>query len=82
MIEVFRTNIDNYSQALHLKDVIEDRLGITVNFDLDDCDRILRTQSEDPISPSAVIALVQENGFAAEVLPDEVPGPTITVSAC
>lgn len=45
-----------------------------VNFDLGDCDNILRVKSfTEPIQSSLLIHLLNDLGFTAEVLPDEVP---------
>jgi len=43
------------------------------NFDLEDCDRILRvTSSTGPVEARRLIRLLKELGFNAEVLPDNV----------
>ena len=47
--------------------------GYTANFDLDDCDRILRVKSSaGSIHPDTLILLLKRFGFHAEVLPDEI----------
>lgn len=38
-----------------------------INFDLEDCDRILRVEAES-ISYQTIIELLNKNGFLAEVL--------------
>lgn len=38
-----------------------------INFDLDDCDKILRVEGEN-ICPEKIIAIVQNYGFRAEIL--------------
>ena len=76
MIEVFRTNVHTSDQAQMLIDrfhiVFED---YKVNFDLQDCDNILRIESfAGTVESKAVIDLLLSFGFMADVLPDEVPG--------
>ena len=44
------------------------------NFDLEDCDRILRIKSANGfVHTTPVIELLKYYGFSAEVLPDDVP---------
>ena len=72
MVEVFKTNVKNSTQA----DLLIDRfhelsIDYIVNFDLQDVDNILRVQSDtDPVNATLVIQLLEKFGFAAEVLPD------------
>jgi hypothetical protein len=72
MVEVFKTNVRNPAQA----DLLIDRfhelsIAYIVNFDLEDVDKVLRVQSDnDPVNATLVIQLLEEFGFAAEVLPD------------
>lgn len=73
MVEVFKTNVTSPAQAEILLVHIHRKLpGCQANFDLADCDRILRIEARGFIDPSTVLALLNELGFAAEVLPDEV----------
>lgn len=74
MVEVFKTNIENRKQAgLVLYCIHRKFREYAANFDLDDCDRILRVESRDKIQAPSLIQVVQALGFHAEVLPDE-PG--------
>jgi hypothetical protein len=74
MVEVFKTNVTDSRQAQLLVDAIQASFAnCTANFDLDDCDRILRVVSKSFVQQSAVIALLYGHGFHAEVLPDIVP---------
>jgi len=72
MIEVFKTNVKNPSAARMLTEVIEKRYSTyKANFDLADCDKILRIKSSShPIDIPQLIRLVNEFGYIAEVLPD------------
>lgn len=75
MIEVFKTNVNEPLQAALLVDNIHRTFeGYSANFDLDDCDNILRVASASgEVHTGAVIALLEDSGFVAEVLPDETP---------
>jgi hypothetical protein len=74
MVEVFKTNVRDRDQARMLLDRIHTTFtGYRANFDLDDCDNILRVKSATgPIQPSCLISLLKDLGVEAEVLPDEV----------
>lgn len=73
MIEVFKTNVKERSQAKMLVDQIHKIFeGHEANFDLEDCDKILRVKClSGYIQPSTFIRLLNDFGFHAEVLPDE-----------
>ena len=72
-IEVFKTNVDDLDQANWLVDQIERNFAnCKVNFDLDDCDRILRVVFEGQIQSDLLIDLLNNAGCMAEVLPDTV----------
>jgi len=48
--------------------------GYKANFDLDDCDKILRVKCLNGLVESySLISLLNDYGFNAEVLPDELP---------
>ena len=73
MIEVFKTNITNKDQALIVKKTIHGILpDCIVNFDLEDCDNILRVEHKGGLIDSALLVdFLQSFGCTAEVLPDE-----------
>ncbi len=73
-IEVFRTNVNDAASAKMLLSTIHDSFGqYTANFDLDDCDKILRVKSkEGVVDPTPLIQLLHAFGFEASVLPDEI----------
>ena len=75
MIEVFKTNVEHRMHALMLVEQIHKTFsGYRANFDLDDCDRILRVTSvTGSVEACGLIRLLEEQGFEAEVLPDIVP---------
>ncbi len=74
MIEVFKTNVAHDDEALILLEQMRTTFpGYKINFDLDDCDRILRIESPfERIDPSLWIELLRSNGFDGETLPDEI----------
>jgi hypothetical protein len=75
MIEVFKTNVKDKSQSQVLIELIHRVFpSYKANFDLDDCDRILRVCGiKNPLQAFQIINLLKDFGVHAEVLPDEVP---------
>jgi hypothetical protein len=68
MVEVFKTNVKNKSQARQiLKSLKKNFPQLKINFDLDDCDKILRVEGTD-ISTCAIIELMKSNQFLCEIL--------------
>lgn len=78
MVEVFKTNVNDKDLAFAMIELIHKTFeGYRANFDLDDCDRILRIEScENQIEPSMVINLLGDYGFQAEILDDLLLEPT------
>ena len=71
MIEVFITNISDPLQARMLIDRIHSSFkDYKANFDLEDCDRILRVSSTGAVQCSSLIDLLKHYGCTAEILPD------------
>jgi hypothetical protein len=68
MVEVFKTNVDD---KLNADNIIEELSKIfpsgIINFDLDDCDKILRVENEN-IIPQKVNEVLIAKGFRCEVL--------------
>lgn len=68
MVEVFKTNVEQIEQSQWLiNQIVRHIPNGTVNFDLEDCDKILRVEAES-ISNRTIIDLLNKNGFHAEVL--------------
>lgn len=66
--EVFRTNVEVESQSEELLALLREHFpGTRINFDLQDCDRILRVAG-DNIEPGRIIAMLNMNGFECQVL--------------
>ena len=67
-VEVFKTKVATPSQANALVAKIQTVFGFEqVNFDLEDCDRILRVEGPG-IDASAIILFLQSQGCQAEIL--------------
>ena len=77
MVEVFKTNVKDGGHAIQLLERIHAAFtGYKANFDLDDCDRILRVKAiSGSVEARRLIALLKELGCHAEVLPDIVNSP-------
>ena len=73
MIEVFKTDVSDGEAAKRLLlQLHENFKTYTANFDLEDCDLILRVQChEGLVCALSIIELLKKNGFHAEVLPDD-----------
>jgi NurA-like 5'-3' nuclease len=70
MIEVFRTNINKPSVAKNIrKQLIENFPESSFNFDIQDCDKILRVKSTNNINEK-VIDFIKSSGYLCEVLED------------
>lgn len=70
MIEVFKTNVADREIANMLIDQIHlTFIGYQANFDLEDCDKILRVRFDSGIvQPSLIISLLKYFKYEAEVL--------------
>jgi hypothetical protein len=73
MIEVFKTNVKETNRAKRLINLIHRSFaGYTANFDLDDCDNILRVKCETgTIHSSLLIHFLKNFGCEAQILPDD-----------
>ena len=70
MVYVFKTSVDTPKAIKQLKNQLNKLLKAAIwNFDLEDCDKILRIETETNIKEE-VVKLLQENGFICEELPD------------
>jgi hypothetical protein len=68
MVEVFKTNIDNRELAAQLRlELLELFPNTRINFDLEDCDKILRIESAECIAVE-IERIVLSKGFWCEVL--------------
>lgn len=68
MIEVFKTNVEEMEQSkMIVRKLLEHFPNSIINFDLEDCDKILRVHSSS-ISNNKIIELLNSHGFHCEVL--------------
>ena len=68
MVEVFTTGIENRHMAAMIQSALLQQFpDMEVNIDLDDCDRILRCESE-CIDTNAVIAIVKSHKIEIAIL--------------
>ncbi len=68
MIEVYKTNVQEIGQSLLIVEkLLEHFPNSHINFDLEDCDRILRVHASS-ISNQRIIELLDSYGFHCEVL--------------
>ena len=68
MVEVFKTNVQEFSQAQKLVALLSRHFpGSKINFDLDDCDKVLRVEGNN-LRIEKVMNLVMEKGFLCTVL--------------
>ena len=68
MVEVFKTNVEDAELAqLLIHKLLNYFSFFRVNFDLDDCDKILRVQGSD-ISPEKITELLIRENYQCQVL--------------
>lgn len=68
MIEVFKTNVQATEQAEELVSLLQQIFpGNKINFDLDDCDKVLRIEGKNFISCN-VMNILKERGFMCNLL--------------
>jgi hypothetical protein len=68
MIEIFRTNVVEPQHAEQLVAMLLEHFPDgKINFDLQDCDRILRVDKQGLV-PEKVVSLLQRNGYECHVL--------------
>ena len=70
MVEVFKTNVQHKELAEQLVSALQDRIDFCkINFDLADCDKILRVEGKQ-ICVETVIEILNTHGLQCEVLTD------------
>ena len=68
MVEIFKTNVNEVLQAEKIISLLNDHFpAFMINFDLHDCDKILRVKGES-IPVDEIVNLVSANGFHCSVL--------------
>jgi len=68
MVEVFKTNVQKKAQSKKLLCILSEMFpSIKINFDLSDCDKVLRVEGT-KIETLRIMVIVKEYGFICEVL--------------
>lgn len=68
MVEVFKTNVEEHAAADRLLCLLQQHFPHSrINFDLEDCDKILRIEGGHFIVPE-IMTLLGEHGFSCHVL--------------
>ncbi len=69
MIEVFKTNVNNKTQAERVMHLLQSGFSeAKINFDLDDCDKILRVEGIKELNTQHIINDLKRLGFKCEIL--------------
>ncbi len=68
MVEVFKTDVQKKAQSKMLLSILSEAFpSFKINFDLSDCDKVLRVEG-DNMEALRIMMLVKEYGFNCEVL--------------
>jgi hypothetical protein len=68
MVEVFKTNVQKKAQSKMLLCVLSEAFPLfKINFDLSDCDKVLRVEGVN-MEASGIMILVKKYGFKCEIL--------------
>lgn len=68
MIAVFKTNVQKKKDSVQLLKILQAFVpGGKINFDLQDCDKILRIENES-IASAPIIDTIHEHGFSCTEL--------------
>ena len=68
MVEAFKTNVYKKTQSKMLLGILSKAFPLfKINFDLSDCDKILRVEG-DNMEAIPIMLLVNEHGFTCEIL--------------
>ena len=68
MVEIFKTNVQDAAVANYIVEQLLERFPMyTINFDLEDCDKILRIEGE-KINPALICSLVEQRNVECWVL--------------
>jgi hypothetical protein len=68
-VEIFRTFVNNEKQARKICEILNSQLENTkVNFDLDDCDKVLRVESPE-IDINKIRWIMENLGYSCDLIP-------------
>lgn len=69
MVEVFKTDVQKKAQSKMLLCMLSEAFpSFKINFDLSDCDKVLRVEGDDRMEALRIMILVKEYGFTCEIL--------------
>lgn len=68
MIYIFKTSVLTENDMQALKPYLDRLPQVRWNFDLEDCDKILRIESLKTVSEEAIIKILNDSGFACDLL--------------
>lgn len=69
MVSVFKTNVQCPEKAVFILDgLLSEYPAFRINFDLEDCDRILRVEGND-VEINGIISSLKKRGYSCEELP-------------
>ena len=68
MVEAFKTNVQKKAQSKMLLSILSEAFpSFKINFDLSDCDKVLRVEG-DNMEALTIMIIVKEYGFNCELL--------------
>jgi hypothetical protein len=68
MVEVFKTNVSEHHQAAMLEGLLSGHFPLfRINFDIEDCDNILRIEG-DKVPVDRIIDILAGNGYNCHIL--------------
>jgi hypothetical protein len=69
MIEIFKTNVQFQKEAQLIVNQLQSKLVTAkINFDLEDCDKILRIEETKKINNQYIIIHLKQLGYYCEIL--------------
>lgn len=69
MIEVFKTNVQLKKDANYIVRNLQNKIANSkINFDLEDCDKILRVEGTTAVNNSYIIKYMKKLGYNCEIL--------------
>lgn len=69
MVEVFKTDVNDSNESWSIGFVLsKEFLGSKINFDLSDCDKVLRIESQQTINIEKVLAIMSGLGYECQVM--------------
>ena len=68
MVEVFKTNVKRKTESEMLHSMLSEAFpSMKINFDLADCDKVLRVEGTE-VEAIQIIGMLKQKGFQCEVL--------------